>query len=175
MNVAGISGNSRSEQSVKLSALECRYPRSYFVKSYLRIALGVLALIAIGVSAPDRVWLSVGLLVLLAGLLIYALQTVIRQRTILRMDDVGLHIVGPRCFAMEWPDIKKVDLAYFSTRRDGSNGWMQFKIVGANQTLRIDSDLTDFDKVVVEALRQADLVGLDVGPATRHNAAVLCG
>ena len=159
---------------MNLSALECRYPTSYFTKSYLRIALGMVALAAIGLSAPDRAWLSIGLVVLLAGIAIFAIQTIVRQRTVLRMGSAGLHIVGPRSFDMEWSDLKKVDLAYFSTRRDGSNGWMQLKIVGESRTLRIDSDLIGFDTVVIETLRQADLLGLDVSPATRHNAAVLC-
>lgn len=182
MNLAGIpadenSGHDQSgagESSMNLSALECRYPTSYFVKSYLRIALGAVALIAIGYSAPDRAWLSIGLAVLLAGIAIFALQTIVRQTSVLRMDGTGLHIAGARSFDIEWSGLKKVDLAYFSTRRDGTNGWMQLKIVSDSRTLRIDSDLTDFEAVVIEALRQADLLGLDVGAATRHNVAVLC-
>lgn len=183
MNVSGIpaddnpgeiSGEVSAGAGPAFRALECRYPTSYFVKSYLRIALGAAALTAIAFSAPERAWLSAGLGVLLAGIAVYALQTFLRQRSRLKMDEAGLHVSGPRSFDIQWSDLKKVELAYFSTRRDGSNGWMQLKIVGGKRTLRIDSDLTDFNTIVIETLRQADFLGLDVGRATRHNAAVLC-
>ncbi len=164
-----------SEVGDGLRALECRYPESYFRKSYFRAAFTCAFVVGLWLIMPTSKWLIVFVAAVLALIFGYTLQIYLRQRSVLALDDIGLHVTGPLSYRLAWQDLRRLKLSYYSTRRDGSEGWMQLKLVGKGRSIRIDSDLIGFETIVIEALRQADLLGLDVGSATRHNAAVLTG
>ena len=164
-----------SEVGDGFRAVECRYPESYFRKSYLRVAIACAFVVGLWMIMPTSKWLIVCVAAVLALVFGYALQVYLRQRSVVCLDDSGLHVAGPLSYSLSWQDLRRVKLSYYSTRRDGSEGWMQLKVAGKGRSIRIDSDLIGFETIVIEALRQADLLGLDVGSATRHNAAVLTG
>ncbi len=164
-----------NEATGGFQAIECRYPEKYFQRSYLRVAVVCAFAIGAWLIMPASTWLMVCLGIVLALVTVYAIQTYLRQRSVIRLDDIGLHVAGPLSYSLRWQDLRRVRLSYYSTRRDGSEGWMQLKVVGKGRSIRIDSDLIGFETIVIEALKQADFLGLDVGSATRHNAAVLTG
>lgn len=155
--------------------MECRYPDRYFQRSYLRVGVACAFVLGLWLIMPASLWLHVVLAIVLTLVVCYAIQTYFRQRSVISLDDNGLHVVGPLSYSLPWQGLRRVKLSYYSTRRDGSEGWMQLKLVGKGRSIRIDSDLIGFETIVIEALRQADFLGLDVGSATRHNAAVLTG
>lgn len=160
---------------LKFESSECRYPDKYFQRSYLRLAVVCALVTGLWLVMPAGTWLTVCLAAVLALVSGHAIQTYCRQRSVIRLDDFGLHVAGPLSYSVLWRDLRRVRLSYYSTRRDGSEGWMQLKVAGRGRPIRIDSDLAGFGTIVIETLRQADFLGLDVGSATRHNAAVLMG
>ena len=96
----------------------------------------------------------------------FGFTTFLRQRSIVAADENGVWIEGLRNKALRWDDIAQVDLRYFSTRREKDKGWMQLKLAGQGKTLKIDSNLNDFDGLmghVVTAITRHDLVVTPIG------------
>ena len=62
---------------------------------------------------------------------------------------------------------------YYSTRRDGSKGWMQMRISGGGTSVRLDSTLDGFAQVVRRAASEAEKRGIALPPATQANLAAL--
>jgi hypothetical protein len=149
------------------------YPQAYFVRAYARSVIGLACILAAWYAIPPSGTASAICLLSAAAFILYAVQVRLRQSTEVRWDSEGIDIDGPRPRTLPWSELRDVRLAYYSTRRDGANGWMQLKIRGKSGVLRLDSDAAGFDRLVTASLRCADRLGLDVKAATRHNAAVL--
>ena len=64
-------------------------------------------------------------------------------------------------------------LKYFSTRRDGSHGWMQLVLKGPSAKIRIESTLGGFADIVERAARTASNEDLFVSSTTLGNLKLL--
>lgn len=149
------------------------YPADYFIRAYARVAIGLGCALGAWFAVPASTTVAVLCLAVAGAFVLYAAQILLRQTTGVRWDGEGVHLEGPVTRSLPWSDLRGVRLAYFSTRRDGANGWMQLKIKGKTGVVRLDSDAAGFDRLVITSLHHADRLGLDVTAATRHNAAIL--
>ncbi|MSO80555.1 MAG: hypothetical protein EXQ97_02705 [Alphaproteobacteria bacterium] len=150
-----------------------RYPVRALAGDYARATVGVMlcgggALLAPPVSAAF--WILAALAALFAG---SAAWTALRHATAVVLDPGGVAAAGPRPARIDWPALDRVRLAYYSTRRDRSNGWMQLTLGAGRTRLRLDSALDDFPLVVAAASRAANMNGLALSAATRANIEAL--
>jgi hypothetical protein len=150
------------------------YPLSNLWPDYLRSATGFgLTMLPMPNVIGGNV-IVLGIMLGLAGLFgSFGITTLLRHKSAIGIDDQGLWIEGLRTKALRWTDVAEVDLRYFSTRRDKEKGWMQLKVRGLGRTIKIDSNLNDFDglmRLVVTAVTRHDLT---VTPIGRENLASL--
>lgn len=150
-----------------------RYPARALVADYLRASLGsglTLGPLALAQPAAPVAWaLAAGA----ALFLVYFARTVCRQLTRIELDEAGIRTRGPLGAAIRWGDLRSLRLAYYSTRRDREEGWMQLKLRDARHTIRIDSDLERFADIARAAAARAAAAGLELDQATRSNLSAL--
>ncbi len=156
-----------------------RYPTSTLVADYLRAAAGVFLPIALMIFTellPLFFYIMCGL-VLLFGF--YGLRTIQRQGTVVIVDGDGIRQEGPLGGMfdrrMRWSEIGDFRLRYYSTRRDGKEGWMQLILRGAGKgrPIRMDSQLPGFNDIVAQVHAAAQQNSLTVDPASAANLAHL--
>jgi hypothetical protein len=149
-----------------------RYPWRSLASDYAQSGIGLVltaAPMALTRPAPVVVWI-LGAAALL--FLVYFGRTVCRQLTRIELDEAGIRAVGPMGGAIRWDALRELRLDYYTTRRDGEEGWMQLRLRGGRQVLRIDSALSGFPDVVLHAAAVAarrDLV-LDASTAANLEA-----
>jgi hypothetical protein len=100
-------------------------------------------------------------------------RTWVKSATRIAVGDEGIAVRGLRNASLRWDGLRQLSLTYYSTRRDGSKGWMQMKLKGKETTLRIDSTLDGFTSLARRAAAEAAKRGVDLPPATQANLAAL--
>ncbi len=153
-----------------MSSAELRYPRPTLWADYVRAGAGVVLcggpLVALNVNR----WMA---LVLGAGLVLFILflaRTALRQRTRYVLAEDTLCADGPAGTLVEWRQLDRLKLSYFSTKRDRTGGWMQLAVGSAgSRTIKIDSALEGFYDIVERAARAAEVNGVALSAATRAN------
>jgi len=153
-----------------LSSAILRYPREALWADYIRAASGVvlcgLPLLLIEVNH----WVA---LVLAAGLVLFALflvRTALRQMTRYVLGPDTLAADGPAGSLVEWARLDRMKLAYYSTKRDRSGGWMQLAVGSAGARLvKVDSSLDGFYDIVERAAQAAEARDVELSRATRVN------
>jgi len=103
----------------------------------------------------------------------YALHTAIRHASVIHCGQTGIAVSGPLRRAIDWTELQDVRLRYFSTRRDGRNGWMQLVLKGPRATIRIESTLAGFKDIVAVAVKVANRKEIPLSPTTLGNIEVL--
>jgi len=145
-----------------------RYPLSRLAGDYARSAAG---LALTGLPAASLPAFSTGSIVLgsLAALFLgLGAHAATRQAT--RVVVTGEYIESrPFAARLAWSELTQVKLAYYSTRRDRRDGWMQLVLKSDRRTLRVDSRLEGFDEVAREAARAACARGLELTPTSASN------
>ena len=106
---------------------------------------------------------------------VFAARTALRHMTMIRITGTGIRALGPLGGAIEWAELSKVDLRYFSTRRDRANGWMQLRLRDGRRRLRLDSNLDGFASIAARAADEARARGVGLDPNTSANLAALGG
>lgn len=156
------------------------YPIARLWPDLLRAGLGVLFCLALMLfTAP----VSVIFTILCVASLIFlwlVVHTVSRLRTKFELDAAGVSRqpagwLGGRTCRIDWDGLRSVKLRYYSTRRDGSQGWMTVTMQGDGGIVRADSDLDDFTLLVEQALNAAARRGLLLDDRTLSNANRLLG
>ncbi|WP_341914072.1 hypothetical protein [Ferrovibrio terrae] len=159
------------------------YPLARLWPDYLRAAVGLaicLGLVLFTALQSVIFALLVGLSLLLAWL---GAVTLWRQQIEIELDASGV-VRRSRWFnrpglgrwglgrtlALRWSGIRAVNLRYYSTRRDRSEGWLQLTIEADGGTLRADSDLIGFPSLVEQAFAAAEHNGIAISEASRLNA-----
>jgi hypothetical protein len=104
---------------------------------------------------------------------VHGARTWVKSATRIEVGDEGIAVRGPRNAALRWDGLRQMRLTYYSTRRDGSKGWMQMKLQGAETTVRIDSTLDGFAALARRAAAEAAKRGVELPPATQANLAAL--
>lgn len=151
-----------------------RYPVSALAGDYARAALG-LALTAgpLLLLDVDR-WMGIPLAVAAVLFAAYALRTAERHLSRLALDAEGLTLDGPRGrTAFAWSGLDRLDLRYYSTRRDRSGGWLQVTLGAGRRRVALDSALDGFDAVIEQAAEAARRNGLRLSRVTVDNLLAL--
>jgi len=104
---------------------------------------------------------------------LFGLRTAIRHNTFVAVSDRGVTSGGLRGANINWRDLRELKLSYFSTRRDRQGGWMQLRLRGEKLTIRLDSTVEGFDKLVARAAKEARQNELDLAPGTVQNLIAL--
>lgn len=155
-----------------------RYPLGSLGWDYARSALGTLAcglpLFSIDLSPVVSVVFAT-LTLLFAG---YGVQTLHRHRSAVDVTPEAL-ILHPRGVRIEWRQITRFSLSYFSLRREGGAGWMELKVqagpTSAPAVIRLDSRIEGFGEIVRLAADAAGRASLELDATTVSNLANLTG
>lgn len=149
------------------------YPGSAMIGDYLRAAAGLAPTAAILAFAPLG---AVGAAILggLAALFaVFGLRTALRHRTRIEMTETGLSASGPLGVTIRWAELDRIKLAYYSTRRDHRDGWMQLELRAGAAVLRLDSRIDGFAPLVERAALAAAARRLVPSAATAANLEAL--
>lgn len=110
---------------------------------------------------------------LAALFLIFVTRTALRHRTKVTVGPDAIALDGLTSKTIEWRNLASVGLSYYTTRRDGSAGWMQLKLADGRVTLRLESTLEGFAAVIERVAREATARGIELAPGTRNNMRAL--
>jgi hypothetical protein len=149
------------------------YPTQAMLGDYARAAAGLVPTIAILATTPVGV---VGATVLGGFAALFAafgIRTALRHGSRLELTEGYLRSSGLLRTSVSLRELDRIKLAFYSTRRDGRGGWMQLELRSGSSTLRLDSRLEGFAKVVEASARAAEARGLGVGAATQANLRAL--
>ena len=127
-----------------------RYPWSELRGDDIRAGFGV-ALTGLPLAATwGELYAGLILGALMAIFALFGLRTALRQASAYEVGDDGItrigwarngwSILGAGRVSLPWRDVERVKLAFYSTRRDRSKGWMHLKISGGSHRLGIDSN-----------------------------------
>lgn len=145
-----------------------QYPVKNIIPDYWRAGIGVLIA---GVPATFAVGSPLGLAILLplvALFLGFGIQTAVRQYTRVTVDDDHI-ATTPWGGCIPWPRVERLKLAYYSTRRDSEDGWMQLTLRGDGKRIDIDSRLDGFEAVAARAAVAARRNRVELDPTTLSN------
>ena len=145
------------------------YPPTAALADYLRCGAGLL-FAAVPLAAIKTTPAVSAILVLILGVFsVYALRTLVSQFTRIEVDEDCIKTRGLTPKSLPWRDINDLKLSYYSTRRDGTGGWLQLKLTGNGRRLNLDSRIGGFDIVATRAAAAATRNGAEFDFATRHN------
>ncbi len=77
----------------------------------------------------------------------FALRTGLRHLTVIELTADGIVSQGPISCHIPWRGVTRLQLDYFSTRREAQRGWMQLKISSRYRRIRIDSTIDGFEQL----------------------------
>ncbi|MCW5730225.1 MAG: hypothetical protein KIT20_05680 [Alphaproteobacteria bacterium] len=151
-----------------------RYSTSALMPHYVRAITGTAiagaVLLFTGFSSA-MLWVAGPL----CGLfLAFGAVTALRQATRIEVSSTGIRAIGPLSREILWEDLVRVDLRYYSTKRDRSDGWMQLKVGGGGGgPIRIESTIGDFGQVVRAVAREAAARGVRLSESSAANIEAL--
>jgi len=152
---------------------EYRYPIQEISREIWRAGLGiVVTAVPLLLLQPSSVIVYI-LGCLLCLFVLYGVRAFDRQIARICISDQNISITGIRTRAIEWEALERLDLSYFSTRRDGEKGWMQLKLTGKGVRLRIESTVTDFEDLVGICVSVAAEKRVSLSATTRRNLDIL--
>ena len=149
------------------------YPTSAMYGDYLRAAAGFVPTAAILATAPVGIVAATVLSGFVALFAVFGLRTVLRHGTRFEMTGSALRASGLRRTSIAWGELDRVTLAYYSTRRDRRDGWMQLELRSGWTKVRLDSRIDGFAELVDKSARAARSRGLTLNGATLANLAAL--
>ena len=156
---------------------EHRYQFSALRGDYIRSAAGLVLtglplLVAGGALIPSLI-----LGALAATFCVFGIRTWLRQSSTVRIgpEAIRLHRFSHSDpgKTIAWDAVDTVKLAYYSTRRDKAQGWMNLKIRGDGHVIIVDSMIDGFDDVSLVAAKAAVDRGLMLNDTTVRNFAAL--
>ena len=154
-----------------------RYPARSLYGDYLRALIGVIILgtpFFYAGGSPVVATILGSLLLLFVG---FGVRTFVRQVTTISVSPDAIAAIGPFGKRVAWNDINRVDLKYFSTRRERStkrgDGWMQMKICGPEGCMQLDSSLQQFNDLAAKVAAAAFRNGAEMTDTTVENFTTL--
>lgn len=148
---------------------EFRYPLGGLILDDAKAVIGLT--ISIGPLFLDdlsRVALYVfSVLALLFGF--FAIRTAIRHTRVIELSDKGIRARGVFGAGLDWEELKKVQLRYYSTRRDHERGWMSLKLGGTSRSIVVDSSISGFEDIVRHVAAAARERSVELTPLSRTN------
>lgn len=149
------------------------YPTQAMLGDYFRAAAGLIPTTALLATIPVGVAGAMALSGMAALFAVFGIRTALRHGSQLELNDGVVRASGLFCTSISLRELDRIKLAHYSTRRDGRGGWMQLELRSGSSTLRIDSRLEGFAKVVEVSARAAEARGLGFGAATQANLRAL--
>ena len=149
------------------------YPRRAIALEYFYTVLGLtFTLLPLALVTPLQA--VTGVLSGLAFLFFtFGIRTALRHNVFVEVSDSGITLGRMLNSSwgetIPWNEISELKLSYFSTRRDRHGGWMQLRLRGNKRTIRLDSTLDGFDKLLSHAAHQVRRQGLELSPETLQN------
>jgi len=140
---------------------------------YARAAAGLLPIFAIVAIAPVGAVEATVLSGFAALFAVFGIRTALRHGSRLELMDGVLRASGLVRTSISLRELDRLKLAYYSTRRDGRDGWMQLELRSGSSTLRLDSRVEGFSKLVEASARAAEARGLLLNAATLANLQAL--
>jgi hypothetical protein len=145
------------------------YPRTAALGDLVRAGFGMSAAALPLAAITTGPAITVILLAVLALFAALGFRAALLLLTRFEIDETGITAVGPLNRAVSWRDLRTVELAYYSTRRDRSGGWLQLTLVGERCRVSVDSRLDGFRRLATIAADAACARNLTLDPATRSN------
>jgi hypothetical protein len=157
------------------------YPTKALFKDYIQSLLGAALFSTPLIVAWSNPYVATVLGAIVLMFLSFGFATWRRHRSAIVITDDAIGSVGARVVRLPWDKVEKVDLRYFSTRRergklnvgDDKGGWMQMKLHGDGVVLRVDSSLQDFEKFARFVAEATDHFRIETTPVTKENFAAL--
>ena len=149
------------------------YPTSAMYGDYVRAAAGFVPTAAILAAMPVGMVAATvlsGFAVLFA---VFGVRTMLRHGTRFEVTGSALRASGLRDTSIVWGELDGMTLAYYSTRRDRRDGWMQLELRSRWTKIRVDSRIEGFTELVDKSARAARSRGLSLSGATLANLAAL--
>jgi len=150
-----------------------RYPPRTLMGDYARSGLGMALPFPPLMMFNPATLMTVVLSLVGALCAFFLLRTIERHRMIVSVDEDRISVTGVMSASLPWEDIKKLELSYYSVKRDRGGGWMQLTVRNEAATVKVDSRLEGFLDVVKRAARAAREHDVKVNPVTRANLAAL--
>jgi hypothetical protein len=149
------------------------YPRTAVVADAARAGAGLVLSAGPLALTPGPSW-AVALLSVVAGVfLLNGLATARRALSAVDVEDDAIAVRGPWPARLRWDEVRRLRLAHYSTRRDGSAGWMQLTLAGPGRRLVVDSRISGFDLLARRAVAAARRARLGLDAATIANLRAL--
>ena len=149
------------------------YPTSAMLGDYIRAGAGFVPSVAILATLPVGTAAATVLSGFAALFAVFGIRTVLRHGTRFEMTGSALRAAGLRRGTIIWNELSRMNLAYYSTRRDRRDGWMQLELRSGRSTIRLDSRIEGFGELVEKSAKAAETRGLQLNAATSANLAAL--
>lgn len=150
-----------------------RYTPSAIVAEYARSVIGLGVTLGPLALLEPPAWIGVVLTVGAALFLVHAVRSVARHTLQIVLDDSGIEARGLFGVAIAWDALRSVDVNYYSTHRDGSNGWTELVVRSARGKIRIESTLEGFSGIAARVAREALQRDCQLDDRSRTNLAAL--
>jgi hypothetical protein len=125
------------------------------VTGYARSATGLGVTLGPLVVLEPAVWLSTLLALGAALFTVYSVQSVARHSQRIELDQFGIEARGLFGTTITWDSLRSMQVNYYSTRRDGTDGWTEIVVRSARGKIRIESTLVGFPELAARIAREA--------------------
>jgi hypothetical protein len=149
------------------------YPTSALLGDYARAAAGVVPTTAILATASVGMITASVLCAFAVLFAVFGIKSALRHGTKVEATEATLRCSGLLPVSISWNQLDRMKLAYYSTRRDRGDGWMQLELRSGSSSLCIDSRIGGFTDLVEASARAAELRGLSLSSATSVNVQAL--
>jgi hypothetical protein len=149
------------------------YPTSAMLGDYVRAAAGLVPAAAILATTPVGLTATIVLGGFASLFAVFGIRTALRHGTRVEMTETMLSASGMISASIPWSSLDRLKLAYYSTRRDRREGWMQLELRSGRTKVRVDSRIEGFTAVVQAAAKAAQARSLELDPATSANLEAL--
>ena len=149
------------------------YPNSAMVGDYLRAGAGFVpaaTILVTSATGPVATGLLAGFAMLFA---LFGIRTALRHATRIDVTETELSASGPLDTTIRWAELDRMKLVYYSTRRDRRDGWMQLELRAGGSTIRLDSRLEGFNRLVEQSALAAAAREVELSAATVANLEAL--
>ena len=151
---------------------EFRYRSGALWIEALKALAGSFVCLGVAASLPLD-WFPGGLMLVLGIIFLgYGGLTVYRTRMRIVATTEGL-LELPSGRSLPWREILRLQLVYYSTRRDREDGWMELTLRANNAAWRVDSRLDGFQEFVRVVLRHTAENEIEMDSTTAHNLKAL--
>jgi len=147
-----------------------RWPRAAIIADYWRSGLAFAACFVVALLVPP---LSIAFalfapLAIVFGL--YLAQTILRARTVLKLEPEGLAVsgfLGTR--TIRWDALDRFALRYYTLRRDKEAGWLDLKLGGGGTSITLDDRMDGFRHILERAWEAARSRDIGISSSTYAN------